>query len=527
MSARTKAFLLFTAISTIILTGISPAAAGGVFRFPLFFVPPSLDPVQDNSVSTYHIAQQVYDGLVAFDSNLRVVPGLAENWTVSRDGREYLFSLRKGVRFHSGQVVDAGDVVASLTRIFGPESQAVPDASLERIEGARAFREGKADSISGLKAVDYDQVRITLTEPYAPFLSFLAMPMTKIVPEELALDPGRPLNQRPMGTGPFQFVSWADNVITLKSNQDYFQGSPSLDEVRFVFYPKGDRDKAFQDFLDGNLEGCPLPSGQDLDDMKQRGYQVFTRPRLSLLFYGFNVGMPPLNDARVRMALALAYDRRTRVEEDLGGIYFPAFQVLPPGMPGYTPDNALLDYNPERASELLTSAGYPGGEGFPEIAIASASHSDFAVKELQLFSEDLARVGIKVKPVFVDGWDVFSEGLQQGKYSLFRYALYADVPDPDDFLAPLFETDSPLNYSRFSDQDVDALLETARGESDPVKRMQVYRRVEKTILDESPVIPVLYISTRAIFQGHVKGIDLPATGTTYLPLHRTSITAGP
>lgn len=506
----------------ILFPSLSHGEQGSVFRFPLFYVPGSLDPVRDNSISTNHIVQQIYDGLVAFDDNLRVVPGLAESWTVSRDGTEYIFRLRRGVFFHDGSELSTADVRASLLRIFRPGEREVPAMLLDRIVGARECREGKASDVEGIRVISGTEISIQLLEPYSPFLAALAIPLTKIAPSS-AIDgsEGR-LGREPIGTGPFRFESWENDTIILKPNRDYYRGSPALEEVRFIFYPKGDMDRAFQDFLDGRLEGCPIPNTQDAEALRGKGYQVLARPGLSLLFYGMNVQKPPLDNPDVRRAIALGSDRETHIRRDLGGPYVPAFQILPPGMPGYTPDNALLKYAPAEAARLLEKAGFPGGKGLPPLQIASASQSDFARRELALFVEDMAALGVRVSPVFVDSWDSFTKGLQEGLYPLYRYALYADIADPDDFLSTLFEGVSPLNYSRFRDPEVDLLFERARDEQDPVRRISLYRQAEKSILGRAPLVPVLNISTVIAFQGGMKGIELPATGTTYLPLYRVS-----
>lgn len=516
---------------TILISGIfgggTKAYPQGIFRFPLFWVPPSLDPVTDSSNTTSTVSQQVYDGLVAFDQNLRIIPGLAKTWTVSKDGKEYLFTLREGVRFHNGKRLTAEDVVASLSRIIKVGDSIPSFMFKDHIGGYLKEGEEGENRQTSIRALSDNQVLISLKEPYSPFLSVMAMPFTKILPGELASGPDSNIGKHPIGTGPFRFVSWEENVITLKSNPDYFRGAPSLEEVQFRFYPGGDRDEAFSDFLAGDLEGCPLPGSADPDKLRADGFQVLIRPRLSLQFYGMVVNIPPFDNPDVRKALALAFDRETYARDVLGSKHFPAYQILPPGMPGYTPDNALLKYDPEEAARLLDKAGYPQGKGLPELVIASASRSNVAVQELGLFSTDLAKIGIKVKPLFVDSWDQFTKGLEDRKYPMFRYAWYADIPDPDDFLATLFESKTSANYTGFSDPDVDHLLEDARGKTDPLQRVSIYRKAERAILDKAPLIPVLYISTQVVFQGNVQGIDLPANGTTYLPLSKVSITTKP
>ncbi len=528
-----KVFIVFLAVLYILPVfgllafGAAPAAAKGVFRFPLYLVPTSLDPVQDELISTYHVVQQVYDGLTAFDSNLRVVPGLAKSWTVSRDGKVYNFTLRDGVRFHDGEEVTSHDVVASLTRLIDPGSQAASRKFLDRIEGSEAFREGKAQTISGIQEVSDYQVSIRLTEPYAPLLPILAMPSTKIMPAEMVRDPEAPLGRRPVGTGPFRFHSWEDGTITLKANQDYFGGAPELDEIRFLFYPGEERDRAFPDFMEGKLEGCPLPGAADIGELRDKGYQVLVRPRMSLLFYGMNTRKPPLDDPQVRMALALAFDRERYAEEVLKSKHVPAHQVVPPGMPGYTPGNALLLFDQAKAKEFLAGSKYKGGTDLPELVIASVSHSDAAKREIEMFRQSAADIGFRVSPLFVESWEKFKEGIEEGHYSLYRYALHADIPDPEDFLPDLVGTDGAHNFTGYTNPEVDALIEKARGETDPVKRISLYREAERKVLEDAPLIPVVFISTQVAFQGNVRNVDLPATGTPYLPLRKVTLTDAP
>jgi len=503
------------------------ALAGGVFRFPLFYVPSSLDPVKDELISTYHVVQQVYDGLVAFDSNLRVVPGLAESWTVSRDGKHYIFTLRQGVRFHNGKEVTSEDVVASLARLFKPENKTSAKEFLYRIKGAREFREGKAEIISGIKALNENQVAVDLVEPYAPFLSALAMPITKIVPREMIDDPNQPLGRNPVGTGPFRFESWKEETITLKANKEYFAGAPELDEIQFHFYPAENRDRAFPDFLEGKLSGCPLPGSADLTELRSQGYNVLIRPRLSLMFYGMNVRRPPLDDPELRMALSLAMDRERFVGEVLDSRHHPAFQVLPRGMPGYSPDNALAVYDIRKAEQHLERSKYPKGKDLPELVLASASHSEVAKKELEMYRQSLAALGIVLKPLFVETWEEFKKGLEEGRYDLYRYAIHADVPDPDDLMPGILETGGSHNYTGYGSGEVDSLIRRARGETDQVKRMTLYREAERKVLDDPPLVPVIFLSTQVAFQKNVRNIDLPATGTPYLPLNKVTLVDGP
>ena len=517
--------LLF--LPVVIITTVQPVQAGGEFRFPLFWEPTSLDAVKEELISTYHVVNQVYDGLVGFDSNLRIIPGLAESWTVSRDGKQYLFTLRKGVRFHNGREVTAKDVVASLSRLYRPQNKTSAKEFLYRIRGAAEYRDGKAGSIEGIRALSDHKVTVDLVEPYAPFLSTLAMPISKIVPHEMIDDPAQPLDKKPVGTGPFRFQSWDDDTILLKANADYFGGAPLLDGVRFVFYPGEKKDQAFPDLLEGKLTGCPIPGSADLAELREKGYQVLVRPRLSFMFYGMNVARPPLDDPNLRKALSLAMDRERFAREVLRSRHHPASQILPRGMPGHSPENALARFDLAMAASFLERSKYPGGKGLPELELASASHSDVAKRELEMYRKDLASLGIVLKPLFVSSWEEFKKGLDEGSYDLYRYALHADVPDPDDLLPGITETGGSHNFTGYGNNKVDSLIDKARGETSPAARMELYRDAERRILEDVPLVPVIFLSTQVAFRGNVRNIDLPATGTPYLPLSKVNLIDGP
>jgi peptide/nickel transport system substrate-binding protein len=417
--------------------------------------------------------------------------------------------------------------VASLARLFKPENKTSSKEFLYRIKGAREFRDGKADNISGIRALSENQVAVDLVKPYAPFLSALAMPITKIVPKEMIDDPEQPLGRNPVGTGPFRFESWQGGTITLKANREYFAGAPELDEIQFHFYSAESRDQAFPDFLAGKLSGCPLSGTADLAELRNQGYQVLIRPRLSLMFYGMNVRKPPLDDPQLRMALSFAMDRERFVREVLDSRHHPAFQLLPRGMPGYSPDNTLAVYDLQKAAQYLEKSKYAGGKNLPELILASASRSNVAKRELEMYRQSLAALGIVLKPLFVETWEEFKKGLEGGQYDLFRYAIHADIPDPDDLMPGIVETGGSHNFTGYGNQEVDSLIRRGRGETDPVKRMALYRKAERIVLNDPPLIPLIFMSTQVAFQKNVRNIDLPATGTPYLPLNKITLADGP
>jgi ABC-type transport system substrate-binding protein len=143
-----------------------------------------------------------------------------------------------------------------------------------------------------------------------------------------------------------------------------------------------------------------------------------------------------------------------------------------------------------------------------------------------MLRRDLEKLGIRLKPLFVSSWEEFKEGLEKGRYSMYRYAIHADVPDPDDLFPGVVETGGSHNFTGYQNPDVDAMIRKARGETDPVKRISIYREAERKVLEDLPFIPVIFISSQVAFQRDVENIDLPATGTPYLPLSKVTVGDG-
>src|SRR6266851_5054236 len=348
---------------------------GGVFRRIIGGSPITLDPALVTDVYGHTIVNQIFDGLIQFDANLKPVPALAEFWEGSRDGRTWTFTLRQGVKFHNGREVTAQDVVYSFTRLLD-STKPLPVAELfQHIQGAKEFRACKAPSVQGLQTVDRYTLRMVLEEPLVPLLTVLGLANTAVVPQEEVAKPGGAFGLAPVGTGPFKFVRWRPNQeIVLAANDQYYEGRPFLDTVVFKIAVGAKLEETFAEFLKGNLEEAVIPSGT-VDEVRvnpqYRQYQYVRKPTLSLLYLGFNTQMKPFDDWRVRQAFNYAVNKEVIVREIARMGHVPAVGALPPWLPGYDADLRGYDYNPAKARELLAAAGYPNGTGLPVVHLWS------------------------------------------------------------------------------------------------------------------------------------------------------------
>jgi ABC-type transport system substrate-binding protein len=493
---------------------------GGVYRAPLPWSPRTLDPAFSTDIYAVTLIQQIFDGLVQFDQNLNVVPALATNWKVSSDGLVYTFNIREDASFHNGRQVTAEDFVYSFTRILDPKEESSALSFFQRVKGAAAYRNGENNEVLGLRAIDAHTLEITIDEPFAPFLSVLAMISSKVVPREEIERLGKKFGSHPVGTGPFRLESFEEDRIILGANPDYFGGRPYLDRVVYTIYAGAQRQKILQEFLADRLEEAAV-FGADREEMARTTvYQFVRKPSLSLQFYGMNCTSAPLKDKRVRQALAWAINKEEIIREVFKDQFIPAETILPPGMTGYTPENAAYGYDRERAKELLAKAGYGPSQKKLSLTLLSASKSNVAQKELAMVAADLAAVGVELQIKYETDWPTFEAALNSGRFQLYRYFWSADIPDPDDFLNAICGSDSPYNFMHYNNPKVDRLLSQALVETDIIKRVRLYREAEGMILNDAPMIPFMYWVFESVFQPYVKGLEISALGSPYIPLKK-------
>lgn len=506
--------------ATLALAGAAAASdaplSGGEYRAPLSVEPTTLDPAQYTDIYSMSVAANLYDGLVAFDDQLNVVPAIASIWKVSRDRRTYTFMLRDDVEFHNGRPVTAVDFVNSFTRLLDPQTKSPVASLFENIKGAAAYRNGTSATVAGLRAPRPHLLKIELEAPFAPFLSILATVHAKVVAMESL---GAASERQPVGTGPFRFVSWQPGKeIRLAANRRYFAEPPRLDGLRFKIYGEGGWEGIFSDFQQGKLEHAAIPSDryeQILADPS--GYEIVSRPGLNLVYVGLNSRVAPLDDERVRRAINYAVDTDHIVTRITRRGSVPARGLLPPGIAGFDPNAEGYPYDPARASALLASAGYENGSGMPRIELWTAAKHDSVRRELEAYKRYLAQVGIDVDIRVAENWKAFVAAIGDGRAGMYYAAWYADYPDPDNFFFPLVHSQSPTNRMRFSDPQVDRLIEQARGEIDYLHRAELYRQAGRRAMGRAPIISQHTNSSNFLFQPWVRGARTSRMGAIYLP----------
>ena len=495
---------------------------GGKYSVALSSEPESLDPAFITGIYAVTVANNLYDGLVEFDEDLNIVPAIAKMWRISRDHCTYSFDLRKGVKFHNGREVTAEDFAFSIRRILHPDTHSPVASLFLNIRGAKSFHDGRADMVTGIEVLDRYQLKITLDQPFSPFLSILAMVNARVVPMEAI---GGGFSKNPVGTGPFRFDRWRPGQeILLTANEQYYQQRPYLDTLYFQIYPNIEWEKVFTNFERGYLDHSIIPSNK-YDEIQSSPaylarYQLVSKPTLSLVYVGINCRQKPLDDPRVRRALTMAVDTEAVVKSITKRGSIPAKGILPPGIAGFDPHLRSYGYNPVQARELLAQAGYPGGEGIPPLDIWTVSKSESVKAELAAYRKSMAAIGITLNPRVAENWKHFIEMINAKKAPLYYAAWYADYPDPDNFLFVLCHSASRTNRMGYENITIDRMLERARQEVDYIKRIQTYRDVQDQVMHDAPLIPQHVNSFNYLFQPWVKGIEVSYLGAAYIPFRK-------
>ena len=500
---------------------------GGEFRLVLE-APDHVDPAAVASVYDALPVGQIFDGLVALDPGLHIVPALADTWTISKDGRVYTLHLREGVKFHDGTPLTSDDVVFSVKRLLDPkrESQSIAVSYLQIVLGAHAFTAGRSRELPGVIAQGAHRVEIRLTRPYLSFLDVLAMDDLRIVPGKLLTRIGEEAFRRaPVGTGPFRFERWTDTELSLAANPHHFGGAPYLDRLVIKFPQAGEHDSGNARFRAGETD-LVQPNSDSLESLLANpAVDIHRYQDLSVSFLGLNTAIPPLNDVRIRRAIAHAIDRKSLVALS-ATTRREAAGILPPGLPSYSPSPKALEFDPELSRMLLAQAGHPGGRGLAPIKFFTSQSDSTAVKrtveQLQL---NLAAVGIKLD-IHRVSWRVLNDKIEGHEAPMFQLGWVADLPDPDSFLRTLFEPGGSSNYFDFMDAETGRMLELGASETNPVERARIYREIEKSVLEQAPFVPLFHAVGMIASRKTVHGLKPGPLGIGSLGFERVWLDSG-
>ena len=441
--------------------------------------PRSLDPALSTDVPTGEMVTLAYDGLTRFDPNGRLQPALADRWTTDARGLRYVFHLRPGVRFADSTPVTPAAVRTSFLRVLDPKSTGGRAWPLLPIRGAKEYAAGAAQDVSGIELVGDSAVALTLEQPLAVFPKFLAMPVAAIVaPQSGARD------VQTIGTGPWRLVSWAhDDALRFARNPGYWDLPPQAESLVVRIVP--DQLVRAAELEAGRLDVVEVPFGETAAWRARHAAWLQEKPALRDVYIALNNRRGPLRDVRVRQAFNFAVDVPQILATVYGGRGIRAKGAIPPSLAGGDTTREGYSYDPARAKQLLAAAGVAAGTS---LELWRAADNETLGRVAQAVQSDLAQVGIRIEIVARDASSQRAAA-RAGNADMAILDWWADYPDGDDFLFPLFSSTSfgaGGNYAFYSDPVTDSLLLEARRTLDDAARERLYRTIDARVYSAAP-----------------------------------------
>jgi oligopeptide transport system substrate-binding protein len=476
--------------------------------------PESLDPHKTSTVYEANILRDLFTGLAAQNAKAEVVPGAAESWAKSADGKTYTFKLRADGKWSDGSPVTAHDFVFAWQRLVNPETAAEYAYMLSPVVNADDITAGKKkpDEL-GIKAVDDMTIEVQLNAPTPYFLEMLTHQATYAVSkanvEAKGADFTKPGNL--VSNGAYTLTEFVPNDhIKLTKNPNFFDAANvKIDVVNYV--PTEDRSTAVKRFEAGELDmNDDIPTEQ-LADMKAKfGDQIKIGPYLGTYYYAFKIPKAPWDNAKLRHAVSMAIDRDYLAEKVWQNTMLPAYSFVPPGITGY--ETKTTDYaeksqidREDEAKKILTELGYgPDKPLKMEIRYnTSENHKNTAVA----IQEQLKPLGIEVTLLNTDTKTHYGHLEQHGDFDIARAGWIADYKDPENFLA-LCKTGTGNNYAEYSNAEYDDLMAKAAAATDAGERMKLLSQAEAIgVARDLCVVPLLYYSYHNLVSDKVKGFE--------------------
>ncbi|NIA21826.1 MAG: peptide ABC transporter substrate-binding protein [Anaerolineaceae bacterium] len=519
----------------IVLASLEYGSAEAELRFSQGPEVPTLDPQKMQDVSGGRLAGALFEGLLVFDpATSQPRPGVAERWEISPDGLVYTFGLRKTARWSDGSPVTASDFLYSWCRALDVRTASPYNYMLHPIKGSKQYAkateglEGKtarqiAERLSearkglGILVVSPTELRVTLKQPTRSFLDLVTfqtyLPVKRECVERMvdgrpAEDPAWTHPGKIISNGPYLLEVWKLKwKMRLVRNPFYW----NRDKVKIgviEVYPIEDANTAYIQYEQGLLDFIttvpPLAAEKLFKQQKQgRRDDFYCDEQFGTYYYRFNCTKRPFDDLRVRKALALALDKQELVDK-VGRLNQRVAKAFVPPHIGWYKGPRGLDRDPELARRLLAEAGYPGGEGFPEVSLlynTSESHKNMAELAQEQWKREL---GINVKLTNLE-WKVYLQKVTNLDYQIARAGWIGDYLDPNTFL-DMFVTDGGNNNTGWSNAEYDRLIKEAAGQGDTARQAEIFRRAETILVEqELPILPVYVYKTSSLIRPWVKG----------------------
>ncbi len=489
-----------------------------VFRYNEHKNISSLDPAFSKDIADIWATNQLFNGLVQMDDEMKVLPCIAKKWSISDDGLTYSFSLRNDVLFHkhksfgkdATRTVIALDFEYSLNRLLDTQLASPGSWVLQKVDSFRAVN----DTLFEIK----------LKQPFPAFLGLLTMKYCSVVPREVVEHYGNDFRSNPIGTGPFQFKRWEENLkLVFRKNPDYFESDssgqrlPYLEAVAVTFLP--DKQSEFLQFAQGNIDFVSgldasykdeiLTASGQLREMYVNDIDMIRGPYLNTEYLAFYMDskVPEMQSELIRKAVNYGFDRQKMMVYLRNGVGIPANGgFIPKGLPGYN-ESIGFDYQPQKARELVSQFKKETGLQNPEITITTTSNY---LSFCEFIQREIQKTGLKVN-VDVIPAATLKDAKANGKLDLFRASWVADYPDAENYLSLYYSKNfapNGPNYSHFKNSQFDEWYEKSFTITDPEKRELLYSKMDSLIMQKTPVVVMFYDEVLRFTRKNVKGLGI-------------------
>ena len=461
--------------------------------------PENFYPGINTTGTSFDVSEQIYDGLVGFErGGTSVVPALAEKWSVSKDGLEYVFQLRKGVKWHSNKNFQSTRDFNADDIIFMIERQWKENHPYFKVTSPNHSYFGDMGMPKLLKSVDKVDdytVKIVLNRPEAPFLADLAMQWAGVQSKEYAdamLKAGTPekIDQEPIGTGPFALVQYQkDAIIRFKAHPTYWAGKAKIDDLIFSITP--DASVRWAKVQKAECHVMPYPNPADLDSIrKDANVQVLEQAGLNVGYLAYTTTKKPFDDVRVRKAINMSIDKNAIISAVYLSTGVAAINPIPPSMWSY--NKAIKDdaFNPAEAKKLLAAAGYPNGFSTDLWAMpVQRPYNPNAKRIAELMQADLVKVGVTAEIKSFE-WGEYRKRMQAGEHQMGMLGWTGDNGDPDNFLDTLLGCDSAKtngsNVAMFCYQPYEEIVSKAKVVTGVAERTKLYEQAQVIFKEQAP-----------------------------------------
>ncbi|HET9001536.1 MAG TPA: peptide ABC transporter substrate-binding protein [bacterium] len=499
-------------------------AAKQILRYP-DQEPLHFDPATMEARPEILIGMALFDPLFTFDDTGHIVPLAARSWDVSKDGLTYTFHLRSGMQWSDGHPVTAADYEYAWKRVADPETASDYASAFYPIKGALDFNKGKTkdrDTVA-VKAVDTLTLRATLSEPAAYFPRLVStwnfMPVPRWQVEKYGKKWVEAGNH--VGNGMFMLQKWEhDRELVIVANPKYWGAKPTLQRVVFTLTDDPFR-TSLPSFENNELDVTDQIQPGDIERVRKspalsKQLQKYRWSGTAMVFCDTTNTKSPLSKAKVRQALYLAIDHKRVASEVLRGIYDPAPTITPPGTIGYLSTPPLTG-GPDRARQLLAEAGYPDGQGFPEVRLAwpKLVTFDLVAQALQQMWHDTLKINLTLQRMESKEFNAARASWAKQPYDFYLSRWGSDFEDPANWANILFDSDQDFFYTKWRNDQFDSLIRKGSGEADPAKRKQMYESAEKILNTDLPALPVYHLGVIVAVKPWVQGFRLPPAAAAW------------